>query len=94
MDILSEELVKGVTQRGFAEFVYDYHRFLVNARNIIYAMTSDTHTILVCTNGTFEASERIGDVEKKLPPYFVRVDKGCLISLSHLVKADYTEHKA
>jgi hypothetical protein len=92
--VLAEELVKGVTKRDFVELVYDYRKFLINVRNIINVITSDTHTIFACTNGTFESSERMGDVEKKLPSYFVRVDKGCLINLNHLVKADYTEHKA
>jgi DNA-binding LytR/AlgR family response regulator len=91
---LAEELVKGVTKRDFVELVYDYRKNLINVRNILYVMASGAHTLFISTSGTFESSERIGDVEKKLPAYFIRVDKGTLLNLNHLAKADYTAHKA
>ena len=94
LGVLADELIKNATLRDFVEFVYDYRKYIINVRNIIYVMTSDTHTIFVCTNGTFESTDRMSTVEKKLPSYFVRVDKGYLINLNHLDSADSAKQKA
>jgi DNA-binding LytR/AlgR family response regulator len=44
-------------------------------------------------NATLETSERLADLERRLPGYFFRVDKGCLINTNRLTAVDFTEQK-
>ena len=78
----------------FMEFTFQYKKWLVNVANITYIQTCGTRTILACANATLESTERLADLERRLPGYFIRVDKGCVINTKRLTHADFTEHKA
>ena len=79
---------------AFIEFTYQYRKWLVNAENITYIQTSGDKTLIVCVNTTLETSERLAELERKLPGHFFRVDKGCLININRLSAVDFTEQKA
>jgi DNA-binding LytR/AlgR family response regulator len=79
---------------SFVEFTFQYKKWLVNAENINYIQTCGDKTLIVCTNATLETTERLADLERRLPTSFFRVDKGCLINTKRLISADFTEHKA
>jgi len=79
---------------AFIEFTFQYKKWLVNAENITYIQTCGDKTLIVCLNTTLETTERLVDLERKLPGYFFRVDKGCLINTKRLSAVDFTEHKA
>ena len=78
----------------FIEFTFQYRKWLVNAENITYIQTCGDKVLIVCLNATLETTERLADLEKKLPGYFFRVDKGCLINTKCLSAVDFTEQKA
>ncbi|MDR1068132.1 MAG: LytTR family transcriptional regulator, partial [Clostridiales Family XIII bacterium] len=59
-----------------------------------YIQTCGDKTLIVCLNTAFESTERLGDLERRLPEYFFRVDKGCLINTKRLSAVDFTERKA
>jgi DNA-binding LytR/AlgR family response regulator len=41
-----------------------------------------------------ESTERMAELEKKLPKHFLRVDKGCLINTKRLQSADFARRQA
>ncbi|MDR2355903.1 MAG: LytTR family transcriptional regulator [Clostridiales Family XIII bacterium] len=79
---------------AFIEFTCRYKKWLVNAENITYIRTCGAKTLIVCTNAAFESTERLADLERRLPKCFFRVDKGCLINAKQLKAVDFTEKKA
>jgi len=79
---------------AFIEFTYQYKKWLVNVENITYIQTCGDKALIVCLNTTLETTERLADLERKLPGYFLRVDKGCLINTKRLAAADFTDKKA
>ena len=79
---------------AFIEFTFQYRKWLVNAENITYIQTCGNKTLIVCLNASLETTERLADLERKLPGNFFRVDKGCLININRLSAVDFTEQKA
>ncbi|MDR1299499.1 MAG: LytTR family transcriptional regulator [Oscillospiraceae bacterium] len=79
---------------SYIDFTFRYKKWLVNAENITYIQTCGDKTLIVCLNAALESTERLGDIERRLPGYFFRVDKGCLINTKRLTAADFTERKA
>ena len=78
---------------AFIEFTYQYRKWLVNTENITYIQTNGDKTLIVCMNTTLETSERLAELERKLPGHFFRVDKGCLININRLSSVDFKEQK-
>ena len=81
-------------EMAFMEFNFQYKKWLVNIENILYIQTCGTRVMLVCSNALLESTERLSDLERRLPGHFLRVDKGCLINTRQLVSADFTDKKA
>lgn len=78
----------------FMEFTFQYKKWLVNIENINYIQTCGNRVILVCQSATLESTERLTDLERRLPAHFFRVDKGCLINIKQLTSANFTDQKA
>ncbi len=89
-----DHFVSCSAELAFIEFTFQYKKWLVNTENITYIQTCGDKTLIVCVNTTLETTERLADLERKLPGYFFRVDKGCLINTKRLTAVDFTEHKA
>jgi DNA-binding LytR/AlgR family response regulator len=89
-----DDLLKRTGSSAFMEFTYQYKKCLVNVHNIVYITTGGNGTLIVCTNEMMESTERLSELAQRLPSFFLRVDKGCLINTKHLVKAVLTERKA
>ena len=81
-------------EMAFMEFTFQYRKWLVNIENILYIQTCGARVMLVCSNATLESTERLSDLERRLPGYFIRVDKGCLINTKQLVSVDFAQKKA
>lgn len=79
---------------SFMEFTFQYKKWLLNVEKITYILTNGSRSLLVCVDVTLESTERLADLERRLPGCFLRVDKGCLINTRQLVAADFAEHKA
>ena len=94
IDAFMADFLARMEQVAFMEFTYKYKKWLVNIENIRYVQTNAGSLLLVCKNATLESTERMSDIERRLPGYFIRVDKGCLINTKLLVSVDFTEKKA
>ena len=94
IDAFMAEFLVRMDQVAFMEFTYKYKKWLVNIENIRYVQTNAGNLLLVCKNATLESTERMSDIERKLPGHFVRVDKGCLINTKLLTSVDFSEKKA
>lgn len=94
IDVFLDRFLMQAGNFQFIEFTFQYKKWLVNIENIIYIQTCAARLLLVCANATLETTERLTDLERRLPPYFFRVDKGCVINTRRLSAADFTEHKA
>ena len=82
------------SEMTFMEFTFQYKKWLVNIENITYLQTCGNRVLIVCGNSTLETTERLADLERRLPARFCRVDKGCLINIKKLTAVDFTEKKA
>lgn len=87
-------LLPQIRNQSFMEFIFQYRKWLLNTDKITYIATNGTRTLLVCADMTLESTERLAELERRLPACFVRVDKGCLINTKHLTAVDFTERKA
>ena len=94
MDAFLADFLARMDQVAFMEFTYKYKKWLVNIENIRYVQTNAGSLLIVCKNATLESTERMSDIERRLPGHFVRVDKGCLINTKLLVSVDFSEKKA
>ena len=94
IDAFMADFLVRMDQVAFMEFTYKYKKWLVNIENIRYVQTNAGSLLLVCKNATLESTERLTDIELRLPGHFVRVDKGCLINTKLLVSVDFSEKKA
>ena len=81
------------TSMSFLSFTYQYKKWLLNTERITYIITNGTRSLLVCSHTTLETTERLAELERKLPDYFIRVDKGCLINTRQLAMANLAEQK-
>lgn len=80
--------------QSFMAFLFQYKKWLLNIDKITHVITNGARTLLVCVDLTLESTERLAELERRLPAHFVRVDKGCLLNTRQLMAIDFAQQKA
>jgi two-component system, LytTR family, response regulator LytT len=64
----------------------DGRQYILEASDVVYIDSVDKHTFLYTSNGVYESSLKLYELEAKLADHdFIRASKSCLFNINHIL---------